>query len=112
VPLSGSVGPKIALMRHTDFSIGLEFWCGGQRWRCTDIGSRVVVAICLEPREMVRLEREASDKTKRTETRFISDDPGDLDGPPYGVDETVFDEYDIDSCSIEQKIEVGKALLR
>jgi hypothetical protein len=41
-------------MAHGDFSIGSEFTCGGKRWRCTDVGTRVIVAICLEPREMVR----------------------------------------------------------
>ena len=41
------------LMERKDFVIGQEFWCGGKRWRCTDIGSRVIVAICLEPHEIV-----------------------------------------------------------
>jgi len=34
-------------MRLSDFSIGLEFWMRGSRWRCTD-ASRSVVAIKLE----------------------------------------------------------------
>jgi hypothetical protein len=88
-------------MRHTDFSIGLEFWCGGKRWRCTDVGTRVVVAICLEPRETMRLELDSPHKAKRTETRIISDDPKDLIGPPYGVEETVFEEYDVGGCTLE-----------
>jgi hypothetical protein len=35
-------------MRLSDFHIGLEFWMSGSHWRCTDVGSRVVVAIKLE----------------------------------------------------------------
>jgi len=32
-------------MRHADFRIGAEFRCGGRLWRCTDIGTRAIVAI-------------------------------------------------------------------
>ena len=93
--------PKIQkLMRHDEFAIGIEFCCGGKRWRCTDVGTRVIVAICLEPREMVRMTRDPKDKTKYTQERFISDDPRDLNGPPYGIAESVFDEYDIEGCTI------------
>lgn len=91
-------------MQHSDFSIGLEFWCGFKRWRCTDIGTRVVVAISLEPRQMVRSEANRNDKTKRIETRYVSTDPRDLNGPPYGVVENVFDEYDIEACSLEREV--------
>jgi len=42
-------------MKHSDFYIGMEFFTAAGKWRCTDIGSRVVVAIPLEPREMVRM---------------------------------------------------------
>ena len=34
-------------MQHGDFTIGLEFLYGVRHWRCTDIGTRVVVAIRL-----------------------------------------------------------------
>lgn len=66
-------------MTHSDFSIGLEFICGGKRWRCTDVGTRTVAAICL------------------------SDHPEDaswFNGPPYAVAETVFDEYDFEGCDV------------
>ena len=89
-------------MNRTEFSIGLEFLCNDKRWRCTDIGTRVVTAICLEPREMVRSEIDPNDRTKRIQTAYISDDPRDLNGPPYGVVERVFDEYDMDACSTER----------
>ena len=63
-------------MRRGDFRIGTEFRCGGRRWRCTDLGTRVVVAIPLEH----------------------DDDPSWYNGPPYAVAETVFDEYDLEAC--------------
>jgi hypothetical protein len=54
---------------------------------------------------MVRVERDAADKTKRVETRFISNDPRDLNGPPYGVAENVFDEYDMEGCTLKPENE-------
>ena len=59
-------------MTHADFHIGCEFYSATGLWRCTDIGTRVIVAIKLEG------------------------DPQDWIGPPYKVEETVFDEYDFD----------------
>jgi hypothetical protein len=88
-------------MNLSEFSIGVEFWCGEKKWRCTDIGTRVVTAICIEPRQMVRVAIDDNDPTKRTTTRYHSDDPRDLNGPPYGVAECVFDEYDQEACSLE-----------
>jgi len=88
-------------MKHEIFSVGLEFWCGAKRWRCTDVGTRVIVAISLEPREMVQVEIDPGDKSKRIETRFISNDPRDLNGPPYGIAESVFDEYDLEGCTLK-----------
>lgn len=90
-------------MKHNAFSIGLKFWSGDKRWQCTDVGTRVITAICLEPREMVRSEVDSNDKTKRIQTAFVSNDPRDLDGPPFGVAECVFDEYDIEACSMRRE---------
>lgn len=86
-------------MRRADFRIGLEFWCGGQRWRCTDIGSRVVVAICLEPHEIVSAEWNGDPPTRREE-RYVADDPSWFRGPPYAVMEHVFDEYSLPGCAL------------
>jgi hypothetical protein len=64
-------------MKHSQFTIGMEFVSGGKRWRCTDRGSRTVIAICLDAH------------------------PNDLswyNGPPYAVAEIVFDEYDLEAC--------------
>jgi hypothetical protein len=83
-------------MQHADLHIGTEFVTGTGKWRCTDVGMRVIVAIALEPRAMVRVRRGA--RGERSEERLISDDPRDLAGPPYRVAEQGFDEYDLDGC--------------
>lgn len=85
-------------MKHSDFYIGIEFFTAAGKWRCTDVGSRVIVAISLDPREMVRVHYD--EKKERHEERFLSTDPSDLSGPPYGVVEYVFDEYDLEGCNI------------
>jgi len=63
-------------MKHADFRIGCEFLMGGCRWRCTDVGTRTIVAIKLEH----------------------DDDPSWYNGPPYAVAEAALDEYDIEGC--------------
>ena len=83
-------------MKHSDFHIGLEFFTAAGKWRCTAMGSRVVVAISLESRERVRVHYD--ENTERHEERFLSTDLRDLIGPPYGVVEHVFDEYDLGGC--------------
>lgn len=36
-------------MKHSDFHVGLEFLGStGFRWRCTDVGTRTVVAVRLD----------------------------------------------------------------
>jgi hypothetical protein len=65
-------------MKHEDFRIGLEFYTATGKWRCTDVGSRVIAAIKLD-----------------------QSDPSLYNGPPYGVAEIVFDEYDLESCSLQ-----------
>jgi hypothetical protein len=86
-------------MNHAQFRIGLEFWCGGRRWRCTDVGRRTVIAICLEPHEVVSITRgdEAGGATERI---AMTDDDSWFVGPPYAVAEEVFDEYDVQGCSL------------
>ena len=67
-------------MQHSEFRIGAVFRCGEKRWRCTDVGSRVIVAICLDH----------------------DDDPSWYNGPPYAVDESVFVEDDLQGCSPDE----------
>ena len=35
-------------MNHADFEIGTEFTLAERRWRCTDVGTRVIVAIRID----------------------------------------------------------------
>jgi len=65
-------------MEHQDFSIGLEFTMSGKRYRCTDVGTRVVIAICLN--------KENASWYK---------------GPTYAIPELVIDEDDFAICEIE-----------
>lgn len=67
-------------MEHSDFSIGTVFYTGSGTWRCTDVGTRTIVAI-----------------------KISGVDPKNLAGPPYSVAEDVFDEYDIEGCSLDPK---------
>ena len=61
-------------MKLSDFAIGIEFEIStGQRWRCTDVGQRSIVAI--------ELREELEDAW------FL--------GPPYPVPEVVFNEHDM-----------------
>jgi hypothetical protein len=65
-------------MLLSDFRIGMEFWMSGARWRCTDIGTRLVIAIKLDH----------------------DDDPSWYDGPPYAVCEHTIDRHDFTACSL------------
>jgi hypothetical protein len=66
-------------VKHSDCEIGKTFWCGGRPWRCTDIGTRVIVAIRLDH----------------------DDDPTWYSGPPYAVGEISLNEFDLEGCSPE-----------
>jgi hypothetical protein len=54
----------------------VEFDTPSGKWRCTDVGTRVVVAIKLD----------APDETWYS-------------GPPYAICECVFDESDLEGCN-------------
>lgn len=63
-------------MKHADFHIGLEFVASaGFRWRCTDVGSRTIVAIQLDRQDLNWYQ-----------------------GPPYIAKEVVFDEHEMERC--------------
>lgn len=64
-------------MKINDFTIGMKFFGNaGFQWLCTDKGSRTISAIFLDPNRDVNW----------------------FQGPPYNLDEIVFDEYDMLSC--------------
>jgi hypothetical protein len=79
-------------MELSDFVIGETFWTHSGAFRCTDIGTRVVVAMKLGPRAVSRAE--SVDGEVRI-TKRIDDDPSWLNGPPYAVEEVVFDENEL-----------------
>ena len=82
-------------MRHADFKIGGEFWCDGRQWRCTDIGTRTIVAIRIDRVEVGSNVPERRRMLDRAEAEV----DGWFNGPPYAVSESVFDENDIEGCS-------------
>lgn len=65
-------------MKKEEFKLGIEFYTAAGKWRCTDIGTRVVVAIPLD-----------------------QEDSRNYNGPPYSIPESVFDEYDLEGCSLD-----------
>lgn len=87
-------------MRHSDFQIGNDFWCDGKRWRCTDVGSRVVVAVSLEPHDVVEQSANADGSPSGQVMHYVTDDSSWLVGPPYAIVECVFDEGDLAACSL------------
>jgi hypothetical protein len=81
-------------MRHDEFQIGDTFWCGEHQWRCTDIGTRTIIAICLD-----RVEVADSSGAVRIIGGAEAEAEGWFNGPPYPVLEHVFDEDGIIDCS-------------
>jgi len=65
-------------MKHSDFKIGQFFFSNAGKWICTDIGTRTIVAVNYDRRM----------------------DPNGPIGPPYAEAESVFDEYDVEGCSL------------
>jgi hypothetical protein len=84
-----------ATMELSGFVMGETFWTHHGAFRCTDIGTRVVVAVKLGLREVSRAE--SVDGEVRM-TKRIDDDPSWLNGPPYAVEEVVFDENELLGC--------------
>jgi len=65
-------------MKKSEFTIGMEFYTAAGKWRCTDVGSRVIIAIQIK---------------HENEINYI--------GPPYSVTEDVFDENDFEGCALK-----------
>ena len=84
-------------MKHSDFEIGAEFWSDARRWRCTDKGSRVVVAIRVDGADVVRMDGAGTSTTRLSAQE--AEREGWFSGPPYAVAEVVFDEDDIGGCT-------------
>jgi hypothetical protein len=87
-------------MQHGEFRIGETFWCGGRQWRCTDIGTRSIVAIRIDEAEVSG----TNPALCRTLNRGEAESEGWFNGPSYAVAETVFDEYDLPACSSQPNV--------
>jgi hypothetical protein len=83
-------------MNHADFTLGGTFWCSGRMWRCTDIGARTIIAIRVDSVEVGSNVPEL----RRTLSQSEAEAEGWFDGPPYAVLESVFDEDDLEGCSL------------
>lgn len=79
-------------MRHDEFEIGARFKAGGRTFLCTDVGTRVVVAVPVEA--VVGSSAGGTQRLDEAETQ----EKGWLNGPPYAVQELVFDENDMPAC--------------
>ena len=85
-------------MEIAEFRIGAGFWRDGRQWRCTDIGRRTITAIRLdEVRAVTR--RLGGEAFERVLTRAEAEADGWFNGPPYAVEELVFDENDFGGCT-------------
>lgn len=79
------------------FRVGGEFTYGGGRFRCTDVGTRVIVAIRVDEAQVSTLEP-GGPLTTRVIPGAEADAMGWFRGPPYRVVERVFDEDDRAVC--------------
>jgi len=78
-------------IKHEDYSIGLEFKTDTGIWRCTDIGQRTITAIKISDITITTTKPDGSSTTRLDE----SPDTSWFNGPPYAVQEVVFDENDL-----------------
>ncbi|WP_315928878.1 hypothetical protein [Mesorhizobium sp. SP-1A] len=85
-------------MELDEFEIGKDFECSGKTYRCTDIGSRSVVAIRVDRVETQT--RHEDTTTRRVLDRWRADAEGWFRGPPYAILEMVFDEEDLELCTL------------
>ena len=84
-------------MNHNEFVIGANFWCSGKLWRCTDIGTRVIVAIRFNRVDV----GSTSSELRRTLNYVEANAEGWFNRPPYAVVESAFDEDCIPACSLD-----------
>ena len=84
-------------MHHSEFTIGVTFWCSDRQWRCTDIGTRTVIAMRIDSVEVGSNVPEL----RRTLSRGEAEADGWFNGPPYAGAEVVFDEDDLPACSLD-----------
>ena len=81
-------------MRHDGFTIGETFWTEAGPHRCTDVETRIIMAVHMGPRAIIQRESLGNERA----TTVVVDDSSWLNGPPYAVVEMVFDEDDLAGC--------------
>ncbi len=74
--------------------MGMEFSMNCKLWRVTDIGTRTVIVIRVDE-VAVKSSNKVNDR-KLNKVRAESE--GWFNGPPYAVQEFVFDEDDFEAC--------------
>lgn len=84
-------------MQHSDFKIGVDFRHRGKLWRCTDVGTRVIAAICLSEVWVTKTKANTGAKERVRLTTIV---PTQFDGPPYAVEEVVISERNMDDCML------------
>ena len=95
-------------MLPNQFKVGDAFTNRRALFRCTDIGSRVVIGIPIDRAEIVEMRN-------GVQSRCIVDlrkEPSRLIGPPYGLGELVFDEYDLDTVCLVSEADVCRLACR
>jgi hypothetical protein len=86
-------------MDFSEFKIGETFRCSGKQYRCTDVGTRVVVAIRIDQVDVVHRGRDVGfGHFTETLSYDQANKDGWFNGPPYAVAEQVFDEDDFAVC--------------
>ena len=80
-------------MKLDEFVIGEPFRCHDRVWLCTDIGTRVIVAIPADYADSTTLGISENPQIQRKQLT-----QSDFAGPPFSNNETVFDEYDLVVC--------------
>ncbi len=88
-------------MEHADFKIGMTFWCDDRPWRCTDIGTRTIIAIRIDEAAIETPNEETGALSKCNLSYAEAQADNWFNGPPYGIPESVFDEDDLAGCSLE-----------
>lgn len=83
---------------YDQFQIGDEFECEGKLYRCTDVGTRTVIAIRIDQVEKAT-KCEDGTITYTTLSRSEAESEGWFNGPPYAVVEHIFDEDDLQLCT-------------
>jgi hypothetical protein len=96
---------NVIIMKHSDFKIGTHFQTNtGQVWQCTDIGTRTIAAIEIYAPD---IEIEGFQAVRRRKLPAVW-----FKGPPYALEEHLFNEADIAAAYIDQDEGLRETLSR